>query len=292
MASNSAEKRPAALATKLRRIASGGRPRVLELCSGAGGFSLGFHSEGFELAASVEFDPIAALTHATNFRKDRPGGADLWAEPRDLTSTDPDQIARAFGLTEPEDAFDVLVAGLPCQAFARIGRSKLREVHQHPEAFRHDPRAQLYLRFLHYVARTWPLAVVVENVPDILNYGGHNVPEEICKTLEQWGYVCRYTLMNAAFYGVPQMRERLFLVAYAGELDSTPRFPSPTHWLRLPKGYEHIRNMAVSQVRSSSRVRLALSWASRSASSTAPPSAKPAIWRGFRARLLNAETTG
>jgi DNA (cytosine-5)-methyltransferase 1 len=244
-----AEKRRTAIGVKLRRMAAGGRPRILELCSGAGGFSLGFHAAGFELGAAVEFDPVAAVTHAANFFKSERARAQLWAKPRDLTVTEPEQLAEEFGLDRPDEAFDVLVAGLPCQAFARIGRPKLREVHQHPEAFRHDPRGRLYVRFLHYVAESWPLAVVVENVPDILNYGGHNVPEEICQTLEQWGYVCRYTLINAAFYGVPQMRERLFLIAYAGELSSVPQFPLPTHWLQLPKGYEHIRNSALNRLR-------------------------------------------
>lgn len=243
-----AEKCRTAIGVKLRRLAEAPRPRVLELCSGAGGFSLGFYAAGFELAASVEFDALAALTHATNFSNGGSCPAELWAKPRDLTVTEPAELVEEFGLGKPDEAFDVLVAGLPCQAFARIGRPKLREVYQHPEAFRHDPRGRLYVRFLHYVAQTWPLAIVVENVPDILNYGGHNVPEEICHTLEQWGYVCRYTLMNAAFYGVPQMRERLFLIAYAGELCATPQFPSPTHWLRLPKGYEHIRNAALNRI--------------------------------------------
>ena len=54
---------------------------------------------------------------------------------------------------------------------------------------------------------------MLENVPDILNHGGHNVPEEISRSLDKWGYVCRYTLLNAACYGVPQLRERLFLIA-------------------------------------------------------------------------------
>ena len=55
--------------------------------------------------------------------------------------------------------------------------------------------------------------MLVENVPDVLNHGGQNIAEEICEVLEEKGYVCGYTLLNAAFYGVPQMRERMFLIA-------------------------------------------------------------------------------
>jgi DNA (cytosine-5)-methyltransferase 1 len=122
------------------------------------------------------------------------------------------------------DAFDVVVGGPPCQAFARVGRSKLREIEDHPEAFIHDPRAQLYKKYLEFVDAFQPLAVLMENVPDILNHGGQNIAEETCEVLEAKEYVCGYTLLNAAFYGVPQMRERMFLIGYH-------RFPRPaTGW--------------------------------------------------------------
>ncbi len=63
--------------------------------------------------------------------------------------------------------------------------------------------------------------------------------------LEEVGYLCRYTLLNSAYYGVPQMRERMFLVGYAKELGSGVTFPSPTHWIELPKGYEGSRGVAL-----------------------------------------------
>ena len=112
----------------------------------------------------------------------------------------------------------MIVGGPPCQAFARVGRPKLREIDAHPQAFRHDPRARLYQEYLRYVEAFQPLAVLMENVPDVLNHGGQNIAEEICEVLEEKGYVCGYTLLNAAFYGVPQMRERMFLIAYRREV--------------------------------------------------------------------------
>jgi DNA (cytosine-5)-methyltransferase 1 len=142
-----------------------------------------------------------------------------------------------------------VVGGPPCQAFARVGRSKLREIDEHPEAFIHDPRAQLYKRYLEYVDAFQPLAVMMENVPDILNHGGQNIAEETCEVLESKGYVCSYTLLNAAFYGVPQMRERMFLIAYRKELKVSVTFPSPTHWVVLPPGYEGSRSVALRSLR-------------------------------------------
>jgi len=67
----------------------------------------------------------------------------------------------------------------------------------------------------------------------------------MCEVLSEMGYVCRYTLLNAAYYGVPQMRERMFLIAYAEELGAEPAFPSPTHWVDLPRGYEGSRQVAL-----------------------------------------------
>ena len=81
--------------------------------------------------------------------------------------------------------------------------------------------------------RFQPLALLMENVPDILNYGGHNIAHEMCEVLSEMGYVCKYTLLNAAYYGVPQMRERMVLIAYTQELDAEVEFPKPTHWLEL-----------------------------------------------------------
>lgn len=95
----------------------------------------------------------------------------------------------------------------------------------HPNAFLEDPRANLYLRYLEYVRKLKPIAILMEKVSDALNYGGHNIAQEMCEVLEEIGYACRYTLLNSAYYGVPQMRERIFLVGYAKELGSQVTFP-------------------------------------------------------------------
>ena len=140
--------------------------------------------------------------------------------------------------------------GPPCQAFARVGRAKLREVAEHPEAFLRDPRGNLYLHYLQYVRRLKPLAILMENVPDVLNYGGHNIAEEMCDVLDGYGYTCGYTLLNSVHYGVPQMRERTFLLAYAKPLDVSISFPTPSHHYELPRGYEGSRQVALKGLRS------------------------------------------
>lgn len=238
---------------KLTRLQTGGKPRTLEICSGCGGLSLGLQAAGFELSAHVEIDPEAAESYALNFSGKR-GLDSAWSQPRDMQKTTAAQLVVDLGLkTSPASSFDILAAGLPCQAFARIGRSKLRSVAGEDDAFQRDPRASLYRRFLRFVETTQPLAIIIENVPDILNFGGHNVPEEISETLQTLGYRSRYTILNAAYYGVPQVRERLFIVALADFLDEDPSFPVPTHFLDLPRGYEGSRRVALKHVDDDSR---------------------------------------
>ena len=122
---------------KLWRLKIGGRPRVLDLFSGCGGLSLGFRAAGFDIAAAIENDPTAVASYGLNFHTDQPHRALV----RDINSTAPGELIRNLKLGRVAEAFDIVVGGPPCQAFARVGRSKLREIEAHPEAFRHDPRA-------------------------------------------------------------------------------------------------------------------------------------------------------
>lgn len=230
-----------AVRKKVAGLRRGGKPRVLDLFSGCGGLSLGFQAAGFEVRAAVEFNPDAARSHGLNFHR----GDARHSKPRDITATRPNDLTAALGMGPAAESVDVIVGGPPCQAFARVGRPKLREIDEHPQAFRHDPRARLYEEYLNYVTEFQPLAVLVENVPDVLNHGGQNIAEEICEVLEKKGYVCGYTLLNAAFYGVPQMRERMFLIAYRRELEQRVIFPEPTHWAVLPPGYDGSRAVAL-----------------------------------------------
>lgn len=171
---------------KVARLRAGESPRVLDLFAGCGGMSLGLHAAGCEITAAVEFDKDAARSHGTNFH----GGDERHCRARDITAIRPTQLTNELGLGNPSSAFDIIIGGPPCQAFARVGRSKLREVADHPEAFRHDPRARLYIKYLEYVEDCAPIAVVMENVPDMLNHGGRNIAGEVCDVLSSRNNVC------------------------------------------------------------------------------------------------------
>jgi DNA (cytosine-5)-methyltransferase 1 len=219
---------------------------VLDLFAGCGGLSLGFRTAGFDVIGGVELDPVAAATHGANFHPDSPAHA----QPRSVAQ-DPIETLREFGWKRL-DRVDVLVGGPPCQAFARIGRAKLRAESARKSgpadhrAWLQDPRVGLYANYLEFVDALRPSALLMENVPDVLNHGGVNHAEAVCEELERHGYEVAYTLLNAVHFGVPQMRERMFLIGLRKDLRTGPvTFPTPTHSHSLPPGYALTRACAL-----------------------------------------------
>jgi DNA (cytosine-5)-methyltransferase 1 len=75
-----------------------------------------------------------------------------------------------------------------------------------------------------------------------------NVVANVCETLSSLGYVCRYTLLNAAYYGVPQFRERVFVIGFHEMLGLVPKFPTPNHSFELPTGYLGTRRVAMKPI--------------------------------------------
>ena len=238
------------LEEKLNRLRAGAPLRVLDLFSGCGGMSLGLRRAGYLILGGVEINQQAVTTYARNLFK----GVDeetfkLHNTPRDITDYTPEQfLFEILQRQRPENLVDVIVGGPPCQAFSRIGRAKLRAVRRNPEAYLEDERSSLYLQYLAYVDFFRPLAVLMENVPDIMNYGGKNVAEEIAISLEEMGYRCHYTILNTAHYGVPQLRQRFYLIAIQDALGVEPDFPEPAYYIRMPSGYESAHSVALSAI--------------------------------------------
>jgi DNA (cytosine-5)-methyltransferase 1 len=237
---------------KVKRLREGESPRFMDLFSGCGGISLGFLTAGYTPVAAVEIDNWAASSHGTNFAAFSAGSLpEGHRKARDITKEDPESIFHDLGIKgKVEDQIDVLVGGPPCQAFARVGRAKLRhearrlQLDDAEKAFLFDGRVNLWERYLHYVRQTKPVALLMENVPDILNHGGTNLAETVAEHLRYEGYRVSYTLLNAAMYGVPQIRERMFLLGIHESLSKDPVFPTPTHHAILPTGYEGTRATA------------------------------------------------
>lgn len=222
---------------KIGRLERGESPRLVDLFSGCGGITLGMERAGFQSVGGVEIDVHAARTYANNFHQGLSGVA------RDITTLSP---AELLGVAESNvgEHVDAVMAGPPCPSFTRVGRAKLREVMDHPEAFKLDPRTTLYLHAVRFIRDLQPLIVVIENVPDVLNQGGEIVGETIAEQIEMLGYNVKYSLLNAVNYGVPEFRDRFILIGLHRSLGEIPAFPKATHATQIPRGYESSRRVA------------------------------------------------
>jgi len=113
---------------------------------------------------------------------------------------------------------DVLVGGYPCQGFS-IGGSRQLD----------HPGNSMYLHYLRALATMMPAVFVAENVKGLLSMSGGDVVSQMVSNYRECGYVVSYATLNAVHYGVPQDRERVFIVGLREDLGGSYGFPSPTH---------------------------------------------------------------
>ncbi len=182
------------------------RPIGIDLFAGAGGMTLGFEQAGFDIPISVELDPIHCATHKFNF----PFWSILCCNVVNLTGN---EIRDKLNI--PNREIDVIFGGPPCQGFSMIGKRALD-----------DPRNLLMSHFLRLVLELKPKYFVIENVKG-LTVGKHKFfLEEVIDKFSKNGYHVQqpYQVLNAANYGVPQHRERLFLLGCQNVL-TLPNYP-------------------------------------------------------------------
>ncbi|MBI3523159.1 MAG: DNA cytosine methyltransferase [Betaproteobacteria bacterium] len=183
------------------------RPVGIDLFAGAGGLSLGFEQAGFDIAAAIEIDPIHCAVHEYNF----PYSKVICASVADVTGED---IRHSANLGNVD--IDVVCGGAPCQGFSLIGKRALD-----------DPRNQLVFHYVRLVKELQPRYCVFENVKG-LTLGKHaGFLDELIAALSEAGYdvVLPYLVLNAADFGVPQDRRRLFLVGARRGL-AIPDYPN------------------------------------------------------------------
>jgi DNA (cytosine-5)-methyltransferase 1 len=179
----------------------------VDLFSGAGGMSLSFEQAGFNVVAAVELDPVNAATHEYNF----PFCPVICA---DATEVSGDQILRAANLKPGE--LDVVFGGPPCQGFSIIGKRASQ-----------DPRNRGLIHFHRLLNELQPRYFVLENVPGLASLGNHL--EKFLEKCRGSGYeIVEPRVLDAASFGVPQQRKRLFLFGFRKGLRS-PKYPDPTH---------------------------------------------------------------
>jgi DNA (cytosine-5)-methyltransferase 1 len=187
---------------------NGLRPIGIDLFAGAGGLSLGFEQAGFDVAAAIEIDPIHCAVHEFNF----PNCAVVCA---DASQIDGERIREAAALSGAP--IDVVFGGAPCQGFSLIGHRALD-----------DSRNRLILEFLRLTVELDARYFVFENVKG-LTIGDHRrLLDELIEAFDGEGYnvVEPYRVLNAADFGVPQDRRRLFLMGAKKGL-RLPKYPDP-----------------------------------------------------------------
>jgi DNA (cytosine-5)-methyltransferase 1 len=191
--------------------------RVLSLYTGAGGLDLGFEAAGFETAAAVEIDPEAVATLRHN--RDWP------VLDRDVHTISSEELLETAGLGEGEA--DALIGGPPCQPFSKSGYWASGDTLRLG-----DPRAGTLGAYLRVLRDTLPKTFLLENVPGLAYRSKNEGLELIARTIERINrsrgvsYTMSVAKLNAADFGVPQLRERVFVIGSREGVDFT--FPQPT----------------------------------------------------------------
>jgi DNA (cytosine-5)-methyltransferase 1 len=176
----------------------------LSLFSGAGGLDLGLEAAGFAVAGCIEIDSDCRAT----LQRNRPGWA--LSEPGDIFRADARGFLMQFGLRPRE--LDLLSGGPPCQPFSKSAYWATGKT-----ARLRDPRANSLEAYFDFVSAALPRVFLLENVKGLVH--GCDVLhlfERKLRFLNQrcgTNYVLQVIHVNAAEYGVPQMRERVFLIA-------------------------------------------------------------------------------
>lgn len=175
--------------------------KVVSLFCGCGGLDMGFVKAGYDIVWANDFDKYAVQTYNANFETKAICG--------DINEIDYNTIP----------IHDILIGGFPCQPFSMMGKER---------GF-NDERGTLFLRFIDIINNqisrgNKPSAVVLENVRNLMRHDNGNTYKVIKSELENLGYQVNCQVLNSADYGVPQARQRTFIVCFA---DQSIRYKYP-----------------------------------------------------------------
>jgi DNA (cytosine-5)-methyltransferase 1 len=190
------------------------RWKVLSMFAGAGGLDLGFRGDftflgrryprtAFDIVKAYDINPRAVETYNANLEP--------VCEVKDVTQISPAELP----------AVDIVLGGFPCQDFSVAGKRQGISVH----------RGNLYKAMVLAVEAVRPKVFVAENVKGLLTANGGLAKEVITGDFANAGpgYKIHMALLNAADFGVPQRRERVFIVGVRNDIDGDFSFPRPTH---------------------------------------------------------------
>ena len=183
--------------------------RTLSLFSGGGGLDIAFHDCGFDIAEMIEVEPKYVETLRANSQKGKmlEGSKVICTDIRDY---------------EPSShlGVDFIIGGPPCQTFSAAGRRAAGVLGTD------DPRGTLFAEYARLLRQLQPIGFLFENVYGITGAQDGKAWEEVQAAFNSVGYTIHFRVLDAADYGVPQHRERLFIV---GTKEGGYLFPYPTH---------------------------------------------------------------
>lgn len=178
------------------------RMKFLDLFAGIGGFRLGMESAGHECIGFCEIDKFARASYKAIHNTE--GEIEL----HDITSVS-DESIRGIG------SVDIICGGFPCQAFSIAGNRRGFE----------DTRGTLFFEIARFVSILRPKYLFLENVRGLLNHDGGATFETIIRTLDELGYDVEWQVLNSKNFGVPQNRERVFIIGHLRGTSGRKVFP-------------------------------------------------------------------
>ena len=186
------------MCTRCKEMATmAGQYNIVDLFAGVGGLSMGFEDNGFVTVIANDFDENAANT----FKLNHPHVKFIDG---DVAKIGKNKISELLGDTQ----IDVMMGGIPCQSFSMAGR-RIRKGIDHSD----DPRHFMYKEYFRLLEMMKPKIAIIENVKGILSSHKGEIMREIVISFENHGYKADFKLLNASEYGVPQVRERVVVIA-------------------------------------------------------------------------------
>lgn len=186
--------------------------KCIDLFCGAGGLSLGFEMENFNILAGFEIEPKFLETY-TNSHPNTIGFNE------DLNETNVLKLLKENDINP--NSIDVVIGGPPCQGFSTVGNRMID-----------DPRNNLVRIYANIVEDIKPKMFLMENVSGLAsmkNGKDELIKDELIDIFNEIGYNVKSKVLLAADYGVPQLRKRIFFVGIRKEYDYNFKFPTPTH---------------------------------------------------------------
>lgn len=176
--------------------------KIIDLFAGIGGIRLAFQKQGGLGVFSSEWDKFAAKTYRINFGEEPHG---------DITQIKENEVP----------AHHILLAGFPCQPFSQAGLKKGFE----------DTRGTLFFEIARIIKEKRPQAFLLENVKQLKGHNKGQTLQSILRILDELNYTVSYHVLRAADFGVPQNRERIYIVGFNNDHKGTDvpfEFPKPT----------------------------------------------------------------